>query len=337
MKKTALLTTLMLLLIACSGSKSKGNAKDQPQRSDYTFKVTFNDIGGGWSNGLTVQGYYQGEETDFSFEPDELAGQYDEDARENIEWIREPDIDFDGEPDLLIYIGMPPYEMFHAFRWLPEEAIFEHVDNFTDILNPVVDKQAKAIRSQYRNNSGDSLITEVWKWKQGKLQCVDRKSQSYSESLPDRSARTFKTSFEFDEDDQWITEIHVQEYANGEPTDFDCTYDIGGSFDHPQAENFPWLSYPDVNFDGQPDLLIYVGLGGSGSASSLYEAYIWNPQSRQWDYCEEFEHFIEPEIDEDAKTIYTSYRNGPDDFVQEEWKWVDGKLTMTKQKVEKIN
>ena len=337
MKKTALLTTLMLLLIACAGSKSKGNAEDQPQRSDYTFKVTFNDIGGGWSNGLTVQGYYQGEETDFSFEPDELAGQYDEDARENIEWIREPDIDFDGEPDLLIYIGMPPYEMFHAFRWLPEEAIFEHVDNFADILNPVVDKQAKAIRSQYRNNSGDSLITEVWKWKQGKLQCVDRKSQSYSESLPDRSARTFKTSFEFDEDDQWITEIHVQEYANGEPTDFDCTYDIDGSFDHAQAENFPWLSYPDVNFDGQPDLLIYVGLGGSGSASSLYVAYIWNPQSRQWDYCEEFEHFIEPEIDEDAKTIYTSYRNGPDDFVQEEWKWVDGKLTMTKQKVEKIN
>ena len=192
MKKTALLTTLMLLLIACAGSKSKGNAEDQPQRSDYTFKVTFNDIGGGWSNGLTVQGYCQGEETDFSFEPDELAGQYDEDARENIEWIREPDIDFDGEPDLLIYIGMPPYEMFHAFRWLPEEATFEHVDNFTDILNPVVDKQAKAIRSQYRNNSGDSLITEVWKWKQGKLQCVDRKSQSYSESLPDRSARTFK-------------------------------------------------------------------------------------------------------------------------------------------------
>lgn len=337
MKKTALLTMLMLLLIACTGSKSKDNAEDQPQRSDYTFKVTFNDIGGGWSDGLTVQGYYQGEETDFSFEPDELAGQYDEDARENIEWIREPDIDFDGEPDLLIYIGMPPYEMFHAFRWLPEEATFEHVDNFTDILNPVVDKQAKAIRSQYRNDSGDSLITEVWKWKDNQLKCISHEAQLYSESLPERDARTFETTFDFDEDDQWITQMHIQEYANGKPTDFSCTYDIEGNFDHPQAEHLPWLTYKDANFDGYPDLIIYVGVGESTSASNKYEAYIWNQQSRQWDYCEEFSNFVEPEINEEDQTIYTSYRDGHSNFVQEQWKWMDGKLTMTKQKVEKIN
>ena len=343
-------TLLFLLLTACAGKSDKhqavtfddeatatekssdSTADDETDggRSDYTFKTTFNDLGGGYSDEMTVQGYCKGEKTDFRHVAD-LSWQCASEYIHNIEWLRETDLDFDGVADLMVYLGVPPLDFYDAFLFKPATGTFERVESFEDIPNPVVDSEKKVIVSAYYEpNLNDTLYTDTYEWSNGRLKLASHKADPASDVLPDREARTFKTTFKFDSDDQWITQMTVQEYADGKKTDFSFITDISGTFDHKQAELFPWVTDEDINFDGIADLMIYVGKGDYDQASSLYNAYTWNPETHQWEYCKEFEELIEPEVDAASKTIHTSYRKG-NTFYREEWKWRNGRLTKVRQ------
>ena len=334
--KDLLPITLTVLLAACAGNNKQhtetSDGDQQPtetgnSRDDYTFSTSFNDLGGGFTDEITVQGYHKGKKTDFHHVAD-LMGQFALEYTPNIDWLRDVDLDFDGIADLMVYRGISPLDYFDAFLFRPATGMFERVADFEDIPNPVADSERKVIVSEYYDpNRNDTLFTDIYEWHNGQLKLTSRSSHSESDLRPDRKARTFRTTFEFDDDDQWITTMTVQEYADGQPTDFSFTVDISGSFDHKQAELFPWVTDEDINFDGIPDLVVYIGIGGYTQASSLYKAYTWNTDTRQWDYCEEYDQLIEPEVDAETKTIHSSYRDG-NTFYQEEWKWRDGRLTM---------
>lgn len=149
-------------------------------------------------------------------------------------------------------------------------------------------------------------------------------------TLPDRSAYTFHHSFTKD-NDGWLQQIKVEVWANDKPAEWVIENDLSGAFDAYQEANLQWVTEDDINFDGIPDLMIFTGLGGRGNTQSLHDAWVWNPDTREFYKVEEFDMIQEPEIDSSKKEIISRSRD-VNAFYIETYKWKNGKLVKVKTK-----
>ena len=149
-------------------------------------------------------------------------------------------------------------------------------------------------------------------------------------TLPDRSAYTFHHSFTKD-DNGWLQQIKVEVWANDKPAEWVIESDLSGAFDAYQEANLQWVTEEDINFDGIPDLMVFTGLGGRGVTQSLYDVWVWNPDTRDFYKVEEFDMIQEPDIDSSKKEIISRSRD-VDAFYLETYKWKNGKLVKVKTK-----
>ncbi len=149
-------------------------------------------------------------------------------------------------------------------------------------------------------------------------------------TLPDRSAYTFHHSFTKD-DNGWLQQIKVEVWANDKPAEWVIENDLLGAFDAYQEANLQWVTEDDINFDGIPDLMIFTGLGGRGNTQSLHDAWVWNPDTRDFYKVEEFDMIQEPEIDSSKKEIISHIRD-VNALYLETYKWKNGKLVKVKTK-----
>ena len=149
-------------------------------------------------------------------------------------------------------------------------------------------------------------------------------------TLPDRSAYTFHHSFTKD-DNGWLQQIKVEVWANDKPAEWVIENDLSGAFDAYQEANLQWVTEDDINFDGIPDLMIFTGLGGRGNTQSLHDAWVWNPDTREFYKVEEFDMIQEPEIDSSKKEIISRSRD-VNALYLETYKWKNGKLVKVKTK-----
>ena len=149
-------------------------------------------------------------------------------------------------------------------------------------------------------------------------------------TLPDRSAYTFHHSFTKD-NDGWLQQIKVEVWADGKPAEWVIESDLSGAFDAYQEANLQWVTEEDINFDGIPDLMVFTGLGGRGVTQSLYDVWVWNPDTRDFYKVEEFDMIQEPDIDSSKKEIISRSRD-VDAFYLETYKWKNGKLVKVKTK-----
>ena len=149
-------------------------------------------------------------------------------------------------------------------------------------------------------------------------------------TLPDRSAYTFHHSFTKD-DNGWLQQIKVEVWANDKLAEWVIENDLSGAFDAYQEANLQWVTEDDINFDGIPDLMIFTGLGGRGNTQSLHDAWVWNPDTREFYKVEEFDMIQEPDIDSSKKEIISRSRD-VDAFYLETYKWKNGKLVKVKTK-----
>ena len=149
-------------------------------------------------------------------------------------------------------------------------------------------------------------------------------------TLPDRSAYTFHHSFTKD-DNGWLQQIKVEVWANDKPAEWVIENDLSGAFDAYQEANLQWVTEDDINFDGIPDLMIFTGLGGRGNTQSLHDAWVWNPDTREFYKVEEFDMIQEPEIDSSKKEIISHIRD-VNALYLETYKWKNGKLVKVKTK-----
>lgn len=145
----------------------------------------------------------------------------------------------------------------------------------------------------------------------------------------------FRLYNEDDEDSEWMNKIRVIFTANDKDDDsLSFTEDLNGSVNSEMEEKLEWINEQDINFDGIPDLLVYLGV--TTRAQSLFKAFVWNPVTRQFYEVKEFQDIQEPVIDAKTKTI-TSYARDVDGLYIDTYKWKNGKLKQIASKKEGIN
>ncbi len=85
----------------------------------------------------------------------------------------------------------------------------------------------------------------------------------------------------------------------------------GNTSDYPKEmlETFGNVWQADVNFDGHTDVMICLGkMPTSEEAITLYDAWLYDPQTDQFNFHKGFRLIFNPEVDADNKCVIGSYR-----------------------------
>lgn len=136
----------------------------------------------------------------------------------------------------------------------------------------------------------------------------------------------FTHSFEKDEGG-WLKAITVEAWTNDEEqTPVRYTHSLSGAFNDYQEKELTWVETPDINFDGIPDLTIFLGLTGFGMTQYFCDAYIWNPFNGCYEHVENYSEIGEPELDHDKQEIRGCLRESHDTFTHSIYKWNDWRL-----------
>lgn len=159
-----------------------------------------------------------------------------------------------------------------------------------------------------------------------------------TEQPPQRNEFRFVATFAKNSDGRY-NRIMVKGYVgNDESPYFEQEHELIEPLDDDTApEQEKWVNDKiDINFDGIPDLLIYLGLNAVGRVSEFYDAYIWNVEGMYFEHVKGFDAIANPDIDTKAKTISSNYRSGANEMTEEIYKWKNGKLELSKSTKEKI-
>ena len=114
--------------------------------------------------------------------------------------------------------------------------------------------------------------------------CGGKKAQGESvnadsDSIAERQQYRFECQFIKAENEEYDS-IVVKGYKDGKVA-FECRHQL---IDYVSAENaagMPWINDTvDINFDGIPDLEVYLGCYTRGQVAELYAGYVWTPQQK---------------------------------------------------------
>ena len=79
------------------------------------------------------------------------------------------DVNFDGIPDLLVKAGsFGAQGALRYYCFIQKKDKFKEVPTYTDIMNPIIDRENKCIKSEWRN-SACSYGSSEYKYKRGKF------------------------------------------------------------------------------------------------------------------------------------------------------------------------
>ena len=145
-----------------------------PDRDEIKFRHSLTKDKDGWFQTLSVEAWARGKKVEPSFE-ESLMGAFRGEQEHLLQWISEPDINFDNVPDLLVYVGLTHHgrSLYKAYVWNPATRMFYSVSEFDEMQEPDIDATHKTITSTIRDV--DDLYIDEYKWKNGKLRKVNTK------------------------------------------------------------------------------------------------------------------------------------------------------------------
>ena len=154
-------------------------------------------------------------------------------------------------------------------------------------------------------------------------------------SAPGRDAWQFlyKLENKYDEtgDSEWMNSIRVTFEVDGMEHPLSFEEPLVNSVSSDMEETLDWVVEKDINFDGVPDLMVYLGV--TNNAQAVYKAFVWNPVTRQFYDVVAFQNIEEPTFDTENKTITSFARDGMTLYI-DTYKWKNGKLTLVESKKE---
>ena len=82
----------------------------------------------------------------------------------------------------------------------------------------------------------------------------------------------------------------------------------------------------DINFDGIPDLMVYIGRNCVGRVSEYYAGFVWNDEDKCFDMVLDFDEISNPVVHPETKTITSTARTDAVEITTWTYAWVDGHL-----------
>lgn len=103
------------------------------------------------------------------------------------------------------------------------------------------------------------------------------------------------------------------------------TYEVLSPLPEDMSEQIGHISEDDINFDGYPDISIYLGHIGGGANNTQNEALLWNQAQHSFVKAEVYNEIGEPQLDSKTKTIFT-VTNSYVDVTKTYYRWEGNKL-----------
>ncbi len=82
----------------------------------------------------------------------------------------------------------------------------------------------------------------------------------------------------------------------------------------------------DINFDGIPDLMVFIGRNCVGRVSEYYDAFVWNDEDKCFNMVLDFDLISNPVVHPDTKTITSTARTDAVEITTWTYAWIDGHL-----------
>ena len=124
-----------------------------------------------------------------------------------------------------------------------------------------------------------------------------------------------------------ISEVKLGTYVGGKLVK-EYTYELSAPMSVDLAEHIGTINEEDLNFDGYPDVDIYLGYFGGFSNNTEHDGLLWDQQQHGFVKAEGYHGIGEPQLDPERKCIYTVLSNGPDKRVTSYYRWVGKKLQL---------
>lgn len=92
----------------------------------------------------------------------------------------------------------------------------------------------------------------------------------------------------------------------------------------------------DINFDGYPDLLIYIGRNSVGRIEDYYAAYVWDEENGYLALIPGFDEIPNPEFHADSKTITSTTRTDAAEKTTWTYVWDGWQLEIIDEKISNL-
>ncbi len=123
---------------------------------------------------------------------------------------------------------------------------------------------------------------------------------------------------------------------NGTKSHFHCRCELIQEYEARDLADVNWIGEEDINFDGIPDLMIYIGINVVGHVSEFYDAYVWDKDKHSFVRVEQFAEIANPQFEADKKCITSTYRIGANEITISTYKWIENKLSLVNEEIEPI-
>ena len=92
----------------------------------------------------------------------------------------------------------------------------------------------------------------------------------------------------------------------------------------------------DINFDGFPDLLIFIGRNSVGRIEDYYAAYVWDEENKCLALVPGFDEIPNPEFHADSKTITSTTRTDAAEKTTWTYVWDGWQLEIIDEKISNL-
>lgn len=132
--------------------------------------------------------------------------------------------------------------------------------------------------------------------------------------------------------------IRVKGYiTNDDIPYFDRTFELQQPVGAERAKEVRWVNdTDDINFDGVPDLQVYLWANTVGRVSEYYAAYVWNVANCCFEEVKGYDSIANPVVDAEKKTITGTARTGAAEKTISTYAWRNGILKKIGEKKESL-
>lgn len=151
------------------------------------------------------------------------------------------------------------------------------------------------------------------------MMCTAMQAQTY-----ERKDFSFKATKVKNADGE-ISEVHFGTYAKGKLVK-EYTFELLVPVSEDMAETIGTYSEEDLNFDGYPDVNVYMGYYGGFATNIQQEALLWDQRQHDFVYPEGFVGLGEMMLDTEKKCLIHTGSMGPDERITSYYRWHGHKL-----------